>query len=1128
MQGLAAGDVILLIQSADDRGFAGAFEFQVVKAVSVDDSSIQLLTPVSHDFFSGAETLWHQVGDNMAGACLDAEGGHYAYSNMVNVDGSLILCMSYCEAASQCIGVQFVASESGGCVLLALSGTDPDDFERQTGLDLDSWTDPSDLGLPLGSLPIASTMHIQGVDATEWSSSADCWAIRGDPSSLSQSSGVSVTPCGGTGVCDIFGHAADLLTFVGSAVLGVELGTTDTVLSVPSEQPSYFRTTTRFSRPLRVDLTASGSNSECIVFQVFPQFEERHTGYSFGGGWWRDCFGTGIASDIECSEHNFDVTQQHTYSIELTTTHVRFILDGRVVRQVADTTFTSGVIGGGFNLVDAQITAFTVSKEVLEEDDATIAVGEAGCAYDLDPCVCSLRCPIGMHRFGDGSACHGEGHDDCDLGYCHDNPNSLPPCALPDENHVMLATRSAQVVKVPQFTSLHVLNGGSITSAPWDGRKGGAAVVMASGPITVDGSITADATGFRGGAMHNDNSDGSEGETFRGFGPGVASWHASFGGGGGGQFRIWSGADTIGASGGGGGHATEGGDGTHCQDPTTTGAYGGEGGGTYGRPSLDRFTFGSGGGAAADEDRNTGSPAGGAGGGLVLLHTPDAVVITGSISADGESGFSTPVEYDSGVGGGGAGGSILITASSIAIGAPTEQPAWYSGTTNPAWAGASWQAAVDFCTSEGKELCRYEDYCPEGASSPPIGGTKTGDRWSPYLGGGTENKWVQVGVWSSDATTTCTGHHQINDGYYGDPVWGTDDNRYDFQEFVLCCPSTVAVEPLVHANGGTGGETSNWCGQQAGGDGGDGFIRLSADTIVAADGIVQPTAFEESIAAGGNDGCSEYVDAGMVFTGVGLKRPTAFDAFDRFGSTSFENCQDACAAGVLGCGESCSTSTRPLAADPCDQCLQCNALSWSGVERECTIYADVEFEELNDSCTQDECSACGCDCDCPCTNCDCGSRLSSCGENALRSCCVGKNPGLEFFEVEAAAEPLYVGTAMNMEWEAARDFCRQNYYDLASVHCAEQQELAASACTSAACWIGLSDIASEGNFQWSDSSPFDYEYFAPGEPDDNSRDAEEDFVGCVLASCTCMCGVFSPLLGINCRFWFADLFDHSL
>eukprot|EP01051_Picozoa_sp_SAG22_P000147 SAG22_NODE_3_length_48349_cov_158.681180_8_plen_157_part_00 len=79
-------------------------------------------------------------------------------------------------------------------------------------------------------------------------------------------------------------------------------------------------------------------------------------------------------------------------------------------------------------------------------------------------------------------------------------------------------------------------------------------------------------------------------------------------------------------------------------------------------------------------------------------------------------------------------------------------------------------------------------------------------------------------------------------------------------------------------------------------------------------------------------------------------------------------------------------------------------------------------------------------------------------------------------------------------WDDARAHCQSHSYELASVHCQAQQDLLNSVCTGSY-WIGLNDAAEEGDLVWSDDSPFDFDYFNPGEPDDSSRDADEDYVG---------------------------------
>ena len=67
------------------------------------------------------------------------------------------------------------------------------------------------------------------------------------------------------------------------------------------------------------------------------------------------------------------------------------------------------------------------------------------------------------------------------------------------------------------------------------------------------------------------------------------------------------------------------------------------------------------------------------------------------------------------------------------------EPAWFDGDY-----GATWGAGSDFCTDQEMSLCPYSTYCPDGGGSSPLGGTKDGDKWSPFSDGA--NRWVQVGV----------------------------------------------------------------------------------------------------------------------------------------------------------------------------------------------------------------------------------------------------------------------------------------------------------------------------------------------------------------------------------------------
>jgi len=65
----------------------------------------------------------------------------------------------------------------------------------------------------------------------------------------------------------------------------------------------------------------------------------------------------------------------------------------------------------------------------------------------------------------------------------------------------------AQVVRVPQYSTLTVNAGASIVPQAWNGSTGGVVAAIVDGTATVNGSINANAAGFRGGAFDNDTTD---------------------------------------------------------------------------------------------------------------------------------------------------------------------------------------------------------------------------------------------------------------------------------------------------------------------------------------------------------------------------------------------------------------------------------------------------------------------------------------------------------------------------------------------------------------------------------------------------------------------------------------------
>ncbi len=211
---------------------------------------------------------------------------------------------------------------------------------------------------------------------------------------------------------------------------------------------------------------------------------------------------------------------------------------------------------------------------------------------------------------------------------------------------------------------------GSLTCQPWNGTNGGVLAFTAY-QVTLgrNSVISADGKGYRGGPNYAQKDvDGYQGESFGGFWP-LHSITNNLGGGGGGGRSYYCAANP----GGGGGYAVPGrigglsaGSGSTCEDRPTTlvPAFGGN---SYGSSTLDRLFMGSGGGSGG-QDGNDGTPdglanggVGGAGGGI-LVCSAGLIRNNGQIGSSGQEGSSL-VANERGTGGGGAGGSVWITAN---------------------------------------------------------------------------------------------------------------------------------------------------------------------------------------------------------------------------------------------------------------------------------------------------------------------------------------------------------------------------------------------------------------------------------------------------------------------------------
>jgi hypothetical protein len=216
----------------------------------------------------------------------------------------------------------------------------------------------------------------------------------------------------------------------------------------------------------------------------------------------------------------------------------------------------------------------------------------------------------------------------------------------------------AQVLIVPQYSSLTVNSGVTVTAKAWDGTTGGILAALVSGTATINGTIGGSARGFLGGqSVSAPNVMGYHGEGMAG-----PSFQKTWGGpgpaGNAGQASQFGGH-----SGSGGGNGTLGGAAIAGLDQP-----GENGGGTAGSATADNGSFG-GGGASGYAGNEGSSGVGGRGGGFVLLAASN-LSLDGTISADGQNGAaqSGSTSSTTAAGGGGAGGVVVLRTGSATLG----------------------------------------------------------------------------------------------------------------------------------------------------------------------------------------------------------------------------------------------------------------------------------------------------------------------------------------------------------------------------------------------------------------------------------------------------------------------------
>lgn len=270
-------------------------------------------------------------------------------------------------------------------------------------------------------------------------------------------------------------------------------------------------------------------------------------------------------------------------------------------------------------------------------------------------------------------------------------------------------TTGAQIRVLKQHTDVTINSGITYTAKAWNGTVGGILAFLASGTVTINGTINAagaSASGVTGGDGIGFDGASSPGVWTGNYGEGTAgakssnvvdgtNYTSNNGNGGGGA------GGNSGAGGGGNGTAGTTGVYNPSDAADVTNRNPGTGGVVSGSADLTSITFGGGGGSSWQ----TGNGAGGAGGGIIgIFGVTVTIGANGSVTANGGAGASSATR---GGGGGGAGGSILIKCQTATLGtSKVTASGGAGGAAGTGWggtgtggAGGNGRIHVDYYTS---------------------------------------------------------------------------------------------------------------------------------------------------------------------------------------------------------------------------------------------------------------------------------------------------------------------------------------------------------------------------------------------------------------------------------------------
>lgn len=357
-------------------------------------------------------------------------------------------------------------------------------------------------------------------------------------------------------------------------------------------------------------------------------------------------------------------------------------------------------------------------------------------------------------------------------------------------------TGRVQLIRVPQYTSPVVT--AQLTCMPWNGTIGGVLVMEVSGTLTLNADIDVSGCGFRGGTQCT-NPDGSCGSGYSDFfypvssgfgaqkGEGIAVPQNGLDGGRGAWSNGGGGGNKHNSGGGGGSNFSAGGGGGFQANFCPSTAVGGVGG--YALSNTGNVVFMGGGGGCSDNNNQVGTT-GQNGGGIVIIKAAAVSPNSHTIYANGISCGIIPNFIGDGAGGGGAGGSILLSIgtynSSIGVqangGDGGDQNTTYGSCFGPGGGGGVgvvWfsQAALPgnvsvFTTPGAAGVDLYiNSQCYQQSYGAQAGASGTGELYNLVLPEGTQpGPAVDLG----NDSTLCTGTVVLNAGNPGSTYqWST-------------------------------------------------------------------------------------------------------------------------------------------------------------------------------------------------------------------------------------------------------------------------------------------------------------------------------------------------------------------